>query len=236
MARRSTDHAARAQTKSHKDRHEQAAVSEDLSDDGLELSSQPDENEDEDEGVAQWAPDDWDGEDDEDSDIDASEDADDDQSDDSGDDDGDDTPDLVRPSCCPLPTTAESDQSRLQKDLQSLPLATLMKAQKSMKTREPTSSDDETAEAGGGPSTIRAKRLAEAKAKLAEMQRRKGKASAVPALSEDDDGSEDEFADLRAKKGGGHVRDEGPAKERVKRDNKHACVIRLSFNAQCRRV
>lgn len=105
-----------------------------------------------------------------------------------------------------------------------------MKAQKSLKSRPNADSDSESdADSGSdtGPSTkagtekARAKRLAEAKARLAEMQRRKGKAGAVAAKFddlEDEDGSEDEFADLRRDKGG----KEGVRKEKPKRDNKHA--------------
>jgi hypothetical protein len=70
--------------------------------------------------------------------------------------------------------------------------------------------------------SIKAKRLAEAKARLAEMQRRKGKASGVAAKMddlEDESGSEDEFEDMRRERGG---KEGGARKEKVKRDNKHA--------------
>jgi len=103
-----------------------------------------------------------------------------------------------------------------------MPLSTLMKAQRSLNP-QPEESDDSGSEAESGPDTIKAKRLAEAKKRLAEMQRRKGKAGgiAVPALDlEDEEGSEDEFEDMRQSRGGGH--EERQRKERVKRDNKHA--------------
>lgn len=104
-----------------------------------------------------------------------------------------------------------------------MPLSTLMKAQRSLNP-QPEESDDSGSEAESGPSTIKAKRLAEAKKRLAEMQRRKGKAGgiAVPALDdlEDEEGSEDEFEDMRQTRGGGN--EERQRKERVKRDNKHA--------------
>lgn len=114
-----------------------------------------------------------------------------------------------------------------------MPLATLMKAQKSFKSRpnqESDSDEDSDPESGSdaGPSTLKAgtestreKRLAEAKARLAEMQRRKGKAGGVAAKFddlEDEDGSENEFADMRRDKGD----KEWERKEKPKRDNKHA--------------
>lgn len=91
-----------------------------------------------------------------------------------------------------------------------MPLQTLMKAQRSL----------QPIEGEAGSSNMKAKRLEEAKKRLAEMQRRKGKAIGVPIDDlEDEDGSEDEFEDLRRSKNGGVS--EG-RKEKVKRDNKHA--------------
>ena len=92
-----------------------------------------------------------------------------------------------------------------------MPLQTLMKAQRSLQTQP---------ESEAGPSSVKAKRLAEAKKQLAEMQRRKGKATAIVDDLEDEDGSEDEFEDLRRSKGRGG--DGEGRKEKVKRDNKHA--------------
>lgn len=116
--------------------------------------------------------------------------------------------------------------------MKSLPLSTLMKAQRSLQPQRhddsPDSDQDSTPGASGGPSTLKAKRLAEAKAKLAALQRKKGKAGAVPSKLpdlEDEDGSEDEWEDMRREKqGGGRGRDDedGPKRERAKRDNKHA--------------
>lgn len=114
-----------------------------------------------------------------------------------------------------------------------------MKAQRSLQpqrqhhddTESPDSDQDSTPGASGGPSTLKAKKLAEAKAKLAALQRKKGKAGSVPSKLpdlEDEDGSEDEWEDMRRQKqqggAGGRGRDDedGPKRERAKRDNKHA--------------
>jgi hypothetical protein len=102
-----------------------------------------------------------------------------------------------------------------------MPLSTLMRAQRSL---NPTNDDsDSGSDEAKDESGAKAKRLAEAKKRLAEMQRRKGKAIAVsvPALDdlEDEEGSEDEFEDMRKSRGGGPERER---KEKVKRDNKHA--------------
>jgi hypothetical protein len=126
-------------------------------------------------------------------------------------------------------------QGALQRQMKSLPLSTLMKAQRSLQSQrgqrdesETDGSSSDTPGASGGPSTLKAKRLAEAKAKLAALQRKKGKATSVPSRLpdlEDEEGSEDEWEDLRQQKQGkGRGRDDedGPKRERVKRDNKHA--------------
>jgi len=56
------------------------------------------------------------------------------------------------------------------------------------------------------------------------MQRRKGKATAIPLPDlSDEDGSEDEFEDMRRSKG--KDGEERVRKEKVKRDNKHALVL-----------
>jgi hypothetical protein len=113
----------------------------------------------------------------------------------------------------------------LQENLRLMPLSTLMKAQRSLKPANDSDSDSGSEDADESGS-VKAKRLAEAKKRLAEMQRRKGKAIAVSAALddlEDEDGSEDEFEDMRKSRGGGDP--ERERKERVKRDNKHALVV-----------
>ena len=165
-------------------------------------------DEEEEEGIAQYAPDDWDGEDDGASDSGSGtgseeEDASASESEDEG------KEDLV---CPPSIFNLDTDKQRkLQENLRSMPLQTLMKAQRSLQNAP---------ESEAGSSSVKAKRLAEAKKQLAEMQRRKGKATAIVDDLEDEDGSEDEFEDLRRSKGGGG--DGEGRKEKVKRDNKHA--------------
>jgi hypothetical protein len=107
-----------------------------------------------------------------------------------------------------------------------------MKAQKSLKSRpaRDVGSDESGTESdsegqGGLAMDARAQRLAEAKKRLAEMQRRKGKAGAVAVKFdnlEDEEGSEDEFADMRQQKNGSRGEKDGPKREKIKRDNKHA--------------
>jgi len=165
-------------------------------------------DEEEEEGIAQYAPDDWDGEDDGASDSGSGtgseeEDASASESEDEG------KEDLV---CPPSIFNLDTDKQRkLQENLRSMPLQTLMKAQRSLQNAP---------ESEAGSSSVKAKRLAEAKKQLAEMQRRKGKATAIVDDLEDEDGSEDEFEDLRRSKGRGG--DGEGRKEKVKRDNKHA--------------
>jgi hypothetical protein len=186
---------------------ESASDDEEVDEDDL-LDEEPEE-----EGIAQYAPDDWDGEDDEAS-GDASgsgsgsegEEA--DSASESEDEGKEDMVSYLYPSILPADL-----QRKLQENLRSMPLQTLMKAQRSLKQE-----DSEGGEAG--PNSVKAKRLAEAKKQLAEMQRRKGKATAVPLPDLSEDGSEDEFEDLRRSKG--RDGEERVRKEKVKRDNKHA--------------
>jgi hypothetical protein len=171
------------------------------------------------EGVGQWAPDEWDG-----------------QSGGSESDEEEDTRDeklqmvrhdllgctsspIYRENYKPVYTHQQLDRpSWPMADLTLLPLSTLRKAQKSLvrSTRpEPDqdtgSEDSESSEAG--PSTSKEDRIAQVKARLAEMQRRKGKAGGVI----DDLDSEHP---ARGRK----ERDEEERKEaaRIKRESKNA--------------
>jgi len=103
----------------------------------------------------------------------------------------------------------------MRTDLTSLPLSTLLKAQKSLKPSKSShsnsdsgSEDDSDSSPESGPSTSKAQRLAEIKARLAEMQKRKGKAFGVQV--------EDEAGRVE--------REEKEEREiaRLKRESKHA--------------
>ncbi|WVQ77725.1 hypothetical protein IAR50_007415 [Cryptococcus sp. DSM 104548] len=100
----------------------------------------------------------------------------------------------------------ESDEDsaelkQLQNNLKSLPLATLAKAQKSLGRKESSSSSSQTKE----------EKLAAAKAKLAQLQRGKGKVVAVP-----------ERQAGRTNKDASDSDDSGPESTAAGRSNKHA--------------
>lgn len=89
----------------------------------------------------------------------------------------------------------------MQKGLQDIPLDTLRKAQKALKGKGKAEEDDYEG------LTAKERKLREAKAKLASLQRAKGKAGAVESGSDSgSDGERDEKRDGRTQK----------------RDNKHA--------------
>ncbi|KAL1406459.1 rRNA biogenesis protein rrp36 [Vanrija albida] len=108
---------------------------------------------------------------------------------------------------------SESDESegegvqmkKLQKGLNDIPLATLMKAQKSLRRQ----ADDSDSDGEPGPSS-KENKLAAMKARLADMQRAKGKAAGVVL--------EEEAGPSRPRR----EREEEAERERQKRENKHA--------------
>ncbi|KAK4688673.1 ribosomal RNA-processing protein 36, partial [Tremellales sp. Uapishka_1] len=145
-----------------------------------EDASEGELDDEEQEGVAQWEPDDWE-----------------DEGDESESEAGD--------------ADEEAQMRRLQKGLTSLPFSALMKAQRTLREDYESSSRSQSPEPG--PSSTKEQRLAQIKARLAEMQRQKGKASGVVVEHE---ASEDEQDDR------GRRRREAEEVERVKREHKHA--------------
>ncbi|WVW86961.1 hypothetical protein I302_109017 [Kwoniella bestiolae CBS 10118] len=144
--------------------------------------------EDQEEGTGRWEADDWDENDDDDSEEDSQ----------SGSDNGEDEDDM--------------QLKRLQNDLTSLPLSTLAKAQKSLSS---TSKQRSSSSSSG---SSREDKLQAIKAKLAQMQKGKGKATTVDPYSRS----------ASARDGGdaGNGRDSdsdsGPETGSTKRGSKHA--------------
>lgn len=108
-----------------------------------------------------------------------------------------------------MSNSSNTSQKKLQKGLNDIPLATLMKAQKSLRRQ----ADESDSDGEPGPSSKESK-LAAMKARLAEMQRAKGKASGV-ALEDDEAGPSRKPR---------REREEETERERQKRENKHAWV------------
>ncbi|RSH93277.1 rRNA bioproteinsis protein rrp36 [Saitozyma podzolica] len=77
----------------------------------------------------------------------------------------------------------EDDMTRLREGLTSLPLAAVMKAQRSLRK----SPSDSGSENEAGPSMPKEQRLAEMKMKLAQMQQRKGKGKASVSIHESEE-------------------------------------------------
>ncbi|OCF73236.1 hypothetical protein I204_06467 [Kwoniella mangroviensis CBS 8886] len=152
------------------------------------------EEEEEEEGTGRWEADDWDENDDDNSDSEGSS-----QNESDGDEDDEEDMQL----------------KRLQNDLTSLPLSTLAKAQKSLspsaKQRSSSSSSTSSKE----------DKLLAIKARLAQLQKGKGKAVAVDPYSgsstrQEDDGASDGDSDSDSDS------DSGPEQGSTKRGHKHA--------------
>ncbi|KAK6908487.1 hypothetical protein I203_102489 [Kwoniella mangroviensis CBS 8507] len=150
------------------------------------------EEEEEEEGTGRWEADDWDENDGDNSDSEGSS-----QNESDGDEDDEEDMQL----------------KRLQNDLTSLPLSTLAKAQKSLspsaKQRSSSSSSTSSKE----------DKLLAIKARLAQLQKGKGKAVAVDPYSgsstrQEDDGASDGDSDSDS--------DSGPEQGSTKRGHKHA--------------
>lgn len=216
---------------------------------------EPDEDEEE-EGVGAWAPDDWD---DEASDV---------GSDDSGSSSGDaaesgsedDDGAYGRDSLVSLIVDPSRTEANLAaaiaeryfnagphlifgtltpSDLNALPLASVLKAQKALKkaNRRQDDDDDDGSEgedvlARAGPSQSKAQKVAEMKARLADLQRSKGRNVTIAAASygeaaepSDDDEGDDSAPETSGtgQERGGRTVPRGQAA--LKRDSKHACVV-----------